>query len=218
MEMMRSSSVCLLLLVLCGAREFAEACSCSSAHPQQAYCNADVVIRATVIGHQQMVAGTDTDGNLIKMIKYDIKQTKMFKGPDQQIDAIFTGPSSLCGVNLESDGKKEYLITGNLDSNGTLGVNLCDYIESWESLSLTQKKNLGERYQMGCECKIVPCQSIPCSINETAGCLWIDWVLEGTHQGNQAKYYTCVKRNDGSCSWYHGAIPPKREFQEIEEP
>jgi len=36
----------------------------------------------------------------------------MFKGPDGEI-TIFTGPSSaLCGVNLESNGKKEYLITG----------------------------------------------------------------------------------------------------------
>lgn len=37
---------------------------------------------------------------------------QMFKGPDQDIEAIFTAPSSAqCGVTLETSGK-EYLITG----------------------------------------------------------------------------------------------------------
>lgn len=214
-----SRSVPLLLLVLCGAAEFAGACSCSPEHPQQAYCNADVVIRAKVVGRREVVTGNDAYGYPIKMIRYDVKQLKMFKGPDGEIDTIFTGPSSaLCGVNLESNGKQEYLITGNLDSNGTLRINLCDYIESWESLSLTQKKSLGQRYQMGCDCKIVQCPIIPCSISEPVECLWTDWVLEGTVQGTQAQHYTCVKRSDSSCAWYRGSTPPKKEFMDIEEP
>lgn len=37
----------------------------------------------------------------------------MFKGPNHEIDAIFTGPSSaVCGVNLDVNDKKEYLISG----------------------------------------------------------------------------------------------------------
>lgn len=37
---------------------------------------------------------------------------QMFKGPNQDIDAIYTAPSSaVCGVSLEATGK-EYLITG----------------------------------------------------------------------------------------------------------
>lgn len=37
---------------------------------------------------------------------------QMFKGPNQDIDAIYTAPSSaVCGVTLETNGK-EYLITG----------------------------------------------------------------------------------------------------------
>lgn len=37
----------------------------------------------------------------------------MFKGPDHEINAIFTGPSSaVCGVKLDINDKKEYLITG----------------------------------------------------------------------------------------------------------
>uniref|UniRef100_A0A8C1R6L6 Metalloproteinase inhibitor 2 n=2 Tax=Cyprinus carpio TaxID=7962 RepID=A0A8C1R6L6_CYPCA len=217
--MTRSRCVPLLLLVLCGAAEFAEACSCTPEHPQQAYCNADVVIRAKVVGQEEVVTGNDTYGNPIKMIRYDVKQIKMFKGPDGDIDAILTGPSSaLCGVSLDSSGKKEYLITGNKDSNGTLRINLCNYIESWESLSLTQKKSFGPRYQMGCDCKVVQCPTIPCSIHDNAECLWTDWVVEGTVQGTQAQYYTCIKRSDSSCAWYRGSAPPKKEFMDTEEP
>ncbi|XP_059413488.1 metalloproteinase inhibitor 2-like [Carassius carassius] len=218
--MSRSRCVALLLvLVLCGAAQFAEACSCSPEHPQQAYCNADIVIRAKVIGQKDVVTGNDAYGNPIRMIQYDVKQIKMFKGPDGDIDAILTGPSpALCGVSLESTGKKEYLITGNMDSNGTLRINLCNYIESWESLSLTQKKNLGPRYQMGCDCKVVQCPMIPCSINDPAECLWTDWVMEGTVHGTQFQHYTCIKRSDSSCAWYRGYAPPKKEFMDNEDP
>lgn len=39
----------------------------------------------------------------------------MFKGPTREIDAIFTGPSSaVCGVNLDINDKKEYLISGTV--------------------------------------------------------------------------------------------------------
>lgn len=38
---------------------------------------------------------------------------QMFKGPSHDIDAIYTAPSSaLCGVSMDTNGKKEYLITG----------------------------------------------------------------------------------------------------------
>lgn len=37
---------------------------------------------------------------------------QMFKGPNQDIEAVYTAPSSaVCGVTLETNGK-EYLITG----------------------------------------------------------------------------------------------------------
>lgn len=38
---------------------------------------------------------------------------QMFKGPNQDIESIFTAPvSAVCGVTLEASGKKEYLISG----------------------------------------------------------------------------------------------------------
>ena len=39
---------------------------------------------------------------------------QMFKGPTQDMDAIYTAPSSaVCGVTLDANARKEYLIAGN---------------------------------------------------------------------------------------------------------
>lgn len=216
---MNSCFVTLAILFLWRVEEMAEACSCSPAHPQQAFCNSDVVIRAKVSGEEEVDAGNDIYGNPIKRIKYEIKQIKMFKGPTQDIDAIYTAPSSaVCGVTLETNGKKEYLITGKLETDGTMHVTLCDFIEPWDDLTATQKKSLTQRYQTGCDCKITRCTSIPCMINSPTECLWTDWVIEKIYNGQQAKHFACIKRSDDSCAWYRGSAPPKKEFLDIEDP
>ncbi|MGH0185124.1 UNVERIFIED_CONTAM: hypothetical protein FKN15_017400 [Acipenser sinensis] len=213
------------------------------------------VIRAKVVGGKEVDSGNDIYGNPIKRIQYEIKQLKMFKGPDKLIMAVFTAPSSaVCGVTLETNGKKEYLISGKAEGDEKMHVTLCDFIipwESlsatqkkslnqryqmgckaegdekmhvtlcdfiipWESLSATQKKSLNQRYQMGCECKISRCPSIPCMITAPDECLWTDWVTEKSINGRQAKHFACIKRNDGSCAWYRGVAPPKKEFLDIE--
>nr|XP_057905171.1 metalloproteinase inhibitor 2-like [Doryrhamphus excisus] len=200
------------LVVLCLWRleEGAQACSCAPAHPQKAFCQADVVIKAKVI------AGKDVDG-FDKPIVYDIKQTKMFKGPDREIDAIYTPPSSsLCGVTLANG--VEYLITGKLESDGSVHVTLCNFIAPWEGMSTTQKKSLVQRYEMGCDCQITHCSSVPCGISDPAECLWTDWLTEKTVNGEQARHFACIKRSDGSCAWYRGAASPKKGFLDIEDP
>ncbi|MGH0119439.1 UNVERIFIED_CONTAM: hypothetical protein FKN15_024182 [Acipenser sinensis] len=211
------------------------------------------VIRAKVVGGKEVVSGNDIYGNPIKRIQYEIKQLKMFKGPDKLIMAVFTAPSSaVCGVTLETNGKKEYLISGRVtgqycpgacglacklpraalssdaialrwlhskaEGDEKMHVTLCDFIIPWESLSATQKKSLNQRYQMGCKCKISRCPSIPCMITAPDECLWTDWVTEKSINGRQAKHYSCIKRNDGSCAWYRGVAPPKKEFLDIEDP
>ena len=107
----------------------------------------------------------------------------MFKGPGQDIDAIYTAPTSaVCGVTLETNGK-EYLIagmtlttshtiiatvvplsschliaspltSGKLEADGTMHVTLCDFILPWDDTSATQRKSLTQRYEMGCDCKV----------------------------------------------------------------
>ncbi|XP_077415340.1 metalloproteinase inhibitor 2-like [Vanacampus margaritifer] len=201
----------LVLLYLWRLQEGTQACSCGTTHPQQAFCQADVVIKAKVVGKK-------VDDDFFKPIKYDIKQTKMFKGPNKNFDAIYTAPtSSLCGVTLAKG--VEYLITGRLKSNSSsLHVNLCNFHEPWEKLSATQKKSLVQRYEMGCDCKITHCTSVPCAISSPAECLWTDYLTEKITNGKQAQHFACIKRNDGSCAWYRGAISPKKEFMDIEDP
>ncbi|XP_023387403.1 metalloproteinase inhibitor 2 [Pteropus vampyrus] len=177
------------------------------------------VIRAKVVSEKEVDSGNDIYGNPIKRIQYEIKQIKMFKGPDKDIEFIYTAPSSaICGVSLDVGGKKEYLIAGKAEGNGKMYITLCDFIVPWDTLSTTQKKSLNHRYQMGCECKITRCPMIPCYISSPDECLWMDWVTEKNINGHQAKFFACIKRSDGSCAWYRGAAPPKQEFLDIEDP
>uniref|UniRef100_A0A3B4F6I6 Metalloproteinase inhibitor 2 n=1 Tax=Pundamilia nyererei TaxID=303518 RepID=A0A3B4F6I6_9CICH len=119
------------------------------------FCVSQPVIRAKVVGEREVDSGNDIYGNPIKRIQYEVKQIKMFKGPTQDIESVFTAPvSAVCGVTLDATGKKEYLISGKAEASGSMHVTLCDYIMPWDSLSTTQKKSLSQRYQMGCDCKV----------------------------------------------------------------
>ncbi|CAL8265992.1 unnamed protein product [Gadus morhua 'NCC'] len=211
--------VALAILFAWRVEDFAEACSCSPAHPQQAFCSSDVVIRAKVVAMNKVDVGNDVYGNPVKQVKYDVKLIKMFKGPVMDIEAIYTAPiSALCGVTLDIEGQMEYLITGKLESDGNVHVTLCDFIEPWDAMSPIQKKSLPERYHMGCDCKIVRCETLPCALHADNECLWTDWVLENYISGPQAQHFACIKRRDGSCAWYRGAAQPKKDFLDIEEP
>uniref|UniRef100_A0A8D2PZJ2 Metalloproteinase inhibitor 4 n=1 Tax=Zosterops lateralis melanops TaxID=1220523 RepID=A0A8D2PZJ2_ZOSLA len=144
----------------------------------------------------------------------------MFKGFEKLKDVqyVYTPfDSSLCGVKLEANNKKQYLLTGKMD-DGKVLIHLCNYIEPWDDLSLSQKKSLNQRYQMGCGCKITTCYMVPCSITAPNECLWTDWLIERRLYGHQARHYACIKRSDGTCSWYRGGPPPEKEFIDISEP
>ncbi|XP_043933990.1 metalloproteinase inhibitor 4 [Protopterus annectens] len=209
------------LMLLFGLRlqELVDACSCAPIHPQEAFCHADIVIRAKVTG-KKLVSPSDNERDPFRVIQYEIKQIKMFKGFEKikDVQYVYTPLySSLCGVNLEVNSKKQYLLTGQI-SNGKVNIHLCNFIIPWEGLSLYQKKNLNHRYHMGCECNITTCYSLPCSISEANECLWTDHQIEKNLYGYQAKQFACLKRKDGSCSWYRGGPPPGKEFIDIAEP
>ncbi|XP_013865486.1 metalloproteinase inhibitor 2 [Austrofundulus limnaeus] len=207
-RMMKSCFVTLATLFLWQLEEGTEACSCIPSHPQQAFCNSDVVFRAKVIGAQVLNMGNDSFVNPFPSVKYDIKMMKMFKGPTGNIDAVYTASSSApCGVSLDTNGE-QYLITGRLEEDGTVHITLCNFFQQWDTLSNAQKLNLIQRYQTGCDCKITYCSSIPCMINGPAECLWTDFLTGSTEQ---ARAYACIMRSDGSCSWYRNRIPSKAE-------
>lgn len=101
------------LIVLLGSWSLgdwgAEACTCSPSHPQDAFCNSDIVIRAKVVGKKLVKEGPF--GTLV----YTIKQMKMYRGFTKMphVQYIHTEASeSLCGLKLEVN-KYQYLLTGN---------------------------------------------------------------------------------------------------------
>ncbi|XP_062971161.1 metalloproteinase inhibitor 4 isoform X2 [Cynocephalus volans] len=103
----------LRLLALLRPPGLGEACSCAPAHPQQHVCHSALVIRVKVSSEKVVPASADP-ADTQKMIRYEIKQIKMFKGFEKVKDVqyIYTPfDSSLCGVKLEANSQKQYLLT-----------------------------------------------------------------------------------------------------------
>nr|XP_057906109.1 metalloproteinase inhibitor 2-like [Doryrhamphus excisus] len=182
----------IVLLCMWRLQEVAQACTCGPAHPQTAFCQADVVIKAKVLAKNNVIG-------LDEPIMYDLKQIKMFKGPRREIDALYT--TAFCGVTLTKG--MQYLITGRLTPDGALHAIVCDFIVPWGDLTASQKVNLAQRYQKGCDCRITLCHMDPCKRSSPAECLWTDFL---TYRGKneQANHFACVKRSDGSCVWIRG--------------
>ncbi|KAG9353032.1 hypothetical protein JZ751_017608 [Albula glossodonta] len=214
------AALALVLALSLGLQERAESCSCSPAHPQQQFCNSEIVIRAKISG-EKIVSPSNSSSPYLKMIQYEIKLIKMFKGFEKvkDIQYVYTPVfSSLCGVKLDSSNKVQYLLSGSMWSDGKVSIGLCDFIEPWDNLSMSQKKNLNYRYQMGCDCKIATCYTVPCSTTTDNECLWTDWLLDNSLSGDQARQFACIKRSDGSCSWYRGGPPPEKDFMDMSDP
>ncbi|KAG7244768.1 hypothetical protein INR49_029787, partial [Caranx melampygus] len=224
MAMSQERSACLglwvLLLLGAGMEEVVEGCSCHPAHPQQLFCSAEIVIRAKISG-EKIVSPSNSSSPYMKMIQYEIKMIKMFKGFDKakDIQYVYTPVfSSLCGVKLDSNNKAGYLLSGSMWSDGRISIGQCDLVESWDNLSLSQKKNLNYRYQMGCECRINTCYTVPCASTGENECLWTDWLLDNSLNGEQARQYACIRRSDTTCSWYRGGPPPEKDFLDMTDP
>uniref|UniRef100_A0A3Q0SNA9 Metalloproteinase inhibitor 4 n=1 Tax=Amphilophus citrinellus TaxID=61819 RepID=A0A3Q0SNA9_AMPCI len=207
-------SVCLglwvLLLLGAGMEEVVEGCSCHPAHPQQLFCSAEI--------------GNWTHFRSRKLFCSFLPACpciQMFKGFDKakDIQYVYTPVfSSLCGVKLDSNNKAGYLLSGSMWSDGRISIGQCDLVESWDNLSLSQKKNLNYRYQMGCECRINTCYTVPCASTGENECLWTDWLLDNSLNGEQARQYACIRRSDTTCSWYRGGPPHEKDFLDMSDP
>ncbi|XP_077416024.1 metalloproteinase inhibitor 2-like isoform X1 [Vanacampus margaritifer] len=218
----------LVLLCLWGLQEErAQACSCFPMHPQQLYCQTDVVvIRAKVVG---VMPGAQGKG---QPTKYDIQHLtvryflhncifmcvgpdsfvfvfRTFKGVKKLFAAIYTGPNSAaCGVTLTKG--TEYLLIGKLQSDGTLHLSQCDFHELWDS---TQKNRLS-RYAQGCGCTIKSCFSFPCCMTGPSECLWTDFLPGKMGVGEQAQNFACIKSSNGCCTWYRAAAESEKANSE----
>ncbi|XP_077425528.1 metalloproteinase inhibitor 2-like [Vanacampus margaritifer] len=182
------------LVLLCWGlqEEGAQACTCLPVHPQQVFCQKDVVvIKAKVIG---VMPGTHVEERLTK---YDIEQTKNLKG-SKLFAAIYTPASSAaCGVTLTKG--TEYLLMGRLQSDGMLHISACDIYQPWDALGATQKKLLYWFYKKGCDCTIKSCFSYPCCMTSPTECLWTDHM---SGKSDQARSSACIKTAKGCCTWH----------------
>ncbi|XP_043943418.1 metalloproteinase inhibitor 3 [Protopterus annectens] len=194
-----------LLLCFWKLDELVEACTCVPTHPQDAFCNSDIVIRAKVVGKKLMKDGP------FGTMRYTVKQMKMYKGFNKvpHVHYIYTeAAESLCGVRLEVN-KYQYLITGRVHG-AKVYTGLCNFIEKWDRLTPSQRKGLNHRYQLGCNCRIKPCYYLPCFVTSKSECLWTDMLSNFGYPGYQSKQYACIQQKEGYCSWYRGWTSPDK--------
>ncbi|XP_063457813.1 metalloproteinase inhibitor 1 isoform X1 [Pan paniscus] len=141
-----ASGILLLLWLIAPSR----ACTCVPPHPQTAFCNSDLVIRAKFVGTPEVNQTTLYQ-------RYEIKMTKMYKGFQALGDAadirfVYTpAMESVCGYFHRSHNRsEEFLIAGKLQ-DGLLHITTCSFVAPWNSLSLAQRRGFTKTYTVGCE-------------------------------------------------------------------
>ncbi|XP_039631573.1 metalloproteinase inhibitor 4-like [Polypterus senegalus] len=193
----------LLVTLLFGGQS--NACSCGPQHPQTAFCHSDIVIKGKIIQREQVTTGNANEGS--EWIRYEIKQTKMFKGFEKATDVqyLYTPhDGGLCGFEPTDDvldNQKELVIAGMMGEDGRVSVSVCSFIQPWANLTSSQKRGIMFTYKNHCNCKISPCQFVPCALSSEQECLWTDGLFTRSWDHVQAQQYACVKQDNGVCGW-----------------
>ncbi|XP_056590471.1 metalloproteinase inhibitor 4-like [Triplophysa dalaica] len=161
----------------------AESCRCAL-HPQHQFCTSEMVILADVSGK---------GGSVNNLFRYKIKIIQVLKGSimAKRIQYVYTDPQSSCGITLDQG---RYVLSGNQLKDG-IEVGLCNLVNRWEHLSLTEQENLTQTYKMGCDCTISTCSDSPCCPQSKSECKW-------EINSPQSREYVCLRDSDGICSWY----------------
>ncbi|KAF3814485.1 hypothetical protein GH733_017643 [Mirounga leonina] len=147
------------------------------------------------------------------------KEEIMYRGFTKMphVQYIHTEASeSLCGLKLEVN-KYQYLLTGRV-YDGKMYTGLCNFVERWDQLTLSQRKGLNYRYHLGCNCKIKSCYYLPCFVTSKNECLWTDMLSNFGYPGYQSKHYACIRQKGGYCSWYRGWAPPDKSIINATDP
>ncbi|XP_042309215.1 metalloproteinase inhibitor 1 [Sceloporus undulatus] len=181
-----------------------EACSCAPRHPQSVFCYADVVIRGKFVAVSQESVNISA-GEPVWWIRYEIKTIKVYKAPEEMQDVHFLhtpAMESICGYEHKGLKGEEYVIAGMLEGDRVM-ISACSFIQPWAQLTLAQKRGLSSDYSKGCNCTIVPCTSMPCSVTSDNQCLWTDGIMSRVWDQFQAKRLACLPwpRKPGLCTW-----------------
>ncbi|XP_077185543.1 metalloproteinase inhibitor 1-like [Paroedura picta] len=203
-----------LLLSLLG--DPAAACSCAPRHPQTAFCNADVVIKGKFVGVSKQPLNISI-GEPVWWVRYEFKTTKVYKGPEEMQDVRFLNTpamESVCGYEHKAPLKGEdYVVAGMLEGDDVM-ITSCSFIQPWAQLSPAQRRGLSLKYSKGCNCTIMACTSMPCTLTSDSQCLWTDGIMTRIWDGSQAKRLACLPRSDSLCAWQslspQGQTAPKQ--------
>ncbi|XP_078391460.1 metalloproteinase inhibitor 4-like [Cetorhinus maximus] len=191
-------------LLLLAMHKQTEACSCGPSHPQQSYCQADVVIKGKIVG-SKMIRGSSSDSHGFQWIEYEVQQQKMYKGFEKvdRVYYVYTPVADfVCGMVLGPDEMNEdYILSGTVESDGKVYINICSFNKPWSQLTHAQQISLDGRYEDGCQCMIVPCISLPCSLDAGNQCLWTDGIFTGNWAGAQSQRSSCTMKPNGLCQW-----------------
>uniref|UniRef100_A0A8C1SLS7 Metalloproteinase inhibitor 4 n=1 Tax=Cyprinus carpio TaxID=7962 RepID=A0A8C1SLS7_CYPCA len=179
----------LLFFLSVGLNEqVAEGCKCLQRHPQQVFCESDIVIRAKVIGN---VAST-----LPNLVAFNIKVITKYKPSIKKDIRVIYSTKTSCGAHLENG---EYLLSGNI-VNGVMVFGLCDLVWRWDQLSSVQKGNLS-MYQRGCVCEITSCTGASCLTKKPQRKCLIGVKNALSLDYEDALQAVCLPCRDGSCKW-----------------
>ncbi|XP_075774699.1 metalloproteinase inhibitor 1 isoform X2 [Pelodiscus sinensis] len=187
------------------------ACSCAPEHPQTAFCQADVVVRARFVRATPQSHNGSSETS-VPWVRYEIKPSKTYKGVQSVGDVRFLytpALESVCGyLHLAPLKEEEYLIMAKWQDQ-RLMISTCSFVRPWARVSPSQRRGISQAYAGGCACEVVPCNSLPCAVSGDAQCLWTDGLLDRSWQGPQAKRLACLPRPsqgappsaDPFCTW-----------------
>ncbi|XP_056323744.1 metalloproteinase inhibitor 4.3 [Danio aesculapii] len=186
----------LFFMCVCLNEQMLEACSCYPAHPQQLFCYADVVFKATVLS-KKLIPDKSSMYPGHGDFKYKINITKVYKGFEHAGIKHFFSPEDdgMCGISLTPG---VYLLSGNLVSRHighvkkSLTVELCDIVSHWSTLSKTEKKILSV-HRKACNCQVTRCYKEPCDENKC--------YLRDTYDPDEDSQSICMANSTGSCRW-----------------
>lgn len=194
----------LVLTVLCVRS--AHSCMCDFPHPQNKFCSADFVIKATIV-KEELKFGDESMGipfPLQKNYTVQFKKRDIFKGSSLlgSSDTLVIKTSGTpwnCGETFTLN--KEYVISGFV-SDGEFFTNNCQWNPEYLTLEPHQRRGIRYMYEQGCNCTIHHCRGENCdfpqSLNPDQTCIW-----PGSYNTNDcyAKYGFCLPDIFGVCYW-----------------
>uniref|UniRef100_A0A8C5ZAY0 Metalloproteinase inhibitor 4 n=1 Tax=Marmota marmota marmota TaxID=9994 RepID=A0A8C5ZAY0_MARMA len=151
---------------------------CLPTHPQQHFCRSAVVIRAKVTS-EKIVTFLPVNIQIIltdQILCFGVCFRvfffffaivfQMFKGVEKvkEVRYVYTSVNtSLCGTRIAVNSKRHTVLMlysllspheGNVLNDGKIFINMCNYIQPWENVSMAQRQSLNHHYLFNCDCEV----------------------------------------------------------------